>query len=58
MQRGDIIIFPCVLCLSKRHTALKKNNEKNVFKNLTKMLMSRNEFGDGIALATGWFRML
>ena len=38
MLRGDIIIFACVLCLSKCHTVLKKN-EKNVFKNLSKMQM-------------------
>ena len=41
MLRGDRMLFAYLQCPPKCHSALKKKkkNEKNVFKNLTQMLM-------------------
>ena len=53
-------IFVCVLRLSKCHTVLKKT-QKMPLRILPKcscvpiVVMSRNEFEDGIAVDTGWF---
>ena len=60
MLTGDRIIFTCILCLSECHTILKKKQKKMSFTILPKcscvpiVVMSRNEFGDGIAMDTGW----